>query len=283
MKITQISNNKFPEKLKKIKYVPDKLYAVGNIELLYMKSFAVVGTRRITDYGIKNCKYFVEELVSRDVVITSGMAIGTDTIAHKTTLENFGQTIAVLGSGFNHVFPKENITLFEQIVDKGGLILTEYEQNVKPAKENFPKRNRIITAISEGVLVIEAGYRSGTSITARYAKQQGKLVFALPGKIDSFASRGANELIKNGAILTTNIKDILKYYQEFNKTPKAKVKRNLNSNYEKVINILKDGEKTVQEIIMLSDINASSIFEILINMELENIIIKNYLGKYALI
>lgn len=283
MKVIQINQSEFPEKLKKIRNVPNKLYAIGNIELLYKESFAIVGTRRITNYGIKNCKLFTEELVSRDIIITSGMAIGTDTIAHKTTLENFGQTIAVLGSGFNYIFPKENITLFEQIVDKRGLILSEYEPNIKPEKAHFPSRNRIITAISEGVLVIEAGYRSGTSITAKHAKAQGKFVFALPGKIDSPASQGVNELIKNGAILTTNIKDILKYYPEFNKEPKVKTKRNLNSNYEKIINILQDGEKTVQEIMTLSGIKTTNIFEILINMEIENIIIKDYLGKYALI
>ena len=157
----------------------------GNINLLNKKSFAIVGTRRITEYGKNNCSLFTRELVLRDIPIVSGMAVGTDTVAHKTTLENFGETIAVLGTGFNHIFPKENITLFEQIVEKGGLVITEYEANIGPNKSNFPKRNRIVTALSEGVLVIEAAYRSGTSITARHAKIQGKLVFAIPGKIDS--------------------------------------------------------------------------------------------------
>ena len=121
----------------------------------------------------------------RDIPIVSGMAIGTDTVAHKTALENLGETIAVLGTGFNHIFPKENVTLFEQIVKKGGLVITEYEENIGLNKNNFPKRNRIVTALSEGVLIIEAGYRSGTSITAKHAREQGKLVFAIPGKIDS--------------------------------------------------------------------------------------------------
>lgn len=282
MNIIQINEDELPEKLRVIKNPPNKLYAVGNINLLYKKSFAIVGTRRITDYGIRNCRHFAEEFTQRSIPITSGMAIGTDTIAHKTALENYGETIAVLGSGFNCIFPKENITLFEQIVDKGGLIITEYEPNVKPNKDNFPKRNRIITGISEGILVIEAGYRSGTSITAKHAKEQEKLVFALPGRIDSDVGRGVNELIKRGAILTTGIADILKYYPEFNKIPKQIEKRKLDSNYEKIINVLKDGEKGIQEIISLSGITVSNIFEILINMEIENIIFKNYLGKYAL-
>lgn len=283
MKIIQINKEDFPEKLKIIKDVPTKLYAIGNIELLYKKSFAIVGTRKITDYGIKNCRHFAQELVQRSVPLTSGLAIGTDTIAHKTALENLGETIAVLGSGFNHIFPKENVTLFEQIVDNRGLIITEYEQYVKPNKNNFPRRNRIITAISEGILVIEAGYRSGTSITAKHAKQQRKMVFAIPGKIDSSVGRGVNELIKKGAILTTNIQDILKYYPDFNQIPKKTRKRNINSNYEKIINILQEGEKSIEEIISLSDVQSTNIFEILIEMEIENIIFKNYLGKYVLV
>lgn len=255
----------------------------GNINLLYKKSFAIVGTRKITEYGKKNCALFTRELVLRNIPIVSGMAIGTDTVVHKTVLENFGETIAVLGSGFNYIFPKENITLFEEIVEKGGLIITEYEENVMPNKNNFPKRNRIVTALSEGVLVIEAGYRSGTSITAKHAKEQEKLVFALPGKIDSKVGVGVNELIRKGAILTTKIEDILKYYPNFNKASKKIIIRKLNSNYEKIINILEEGEKSMQELIVLSDIKISEIFGILTNMELENIIFKNYLGKYALV
>lgn len=283
MKIIEINKRDMPEKLQIIKNPPQKLYTVGNIKLLDKKSFGIVGTRKITEYGRKNCAYFARELSLRDIPIISGMAIGTDTVAHKTVLENYGETIAVLGSGFNCIFPKENITLFEEIVDKGGLVITEYEPNIEPNKNNFPRRNRIITALAEGILVIEAGYRSGTSITAKHAKQQGKLVFAIPGKIDSLVGVGVNELIKNGAILTTKIEDILKYYSEFDVIPKKKEKIKLNTNYEKIINILEEGEKSMQELINLSDIGMSEIFEVLTNMELENIISKNYLGKYALV
>lgn len=281
MNIIQINNKDFPLKLQVIKDSPERLYAIGNVNLLNKKSFGIVGTRRITEYGKKNCIYFTRELVLRGVPIVSGMALGTDTIVHKTTLESFGETIAVLGSGFNHIFPKENVTLCEEIVENGGLVVTEYEPNTKPSKEKFPKRNRIITALSEGILVIEAGYRSGTSITARHAKEQAKLVFALPGKIDSPVGIGVNNLIRKGAILTTNIKDILIYYSEFNVKPK-KI-RNQNLNYEKIINVLEDGEKSIQELINLTGIRITDIFEVLTNMELENIIFKNYLGKYALV
>lgn len=283
MKVIEIKKDDMPQKLKQIKSPPKKIYAIGNINLLYEDTFAIVGTRKITSYGIKNCEYFAKELYLRGVPIISGMAIGTDTVAHKTVLENNGKTIAVLGSGFNHIFPKENITLFEEIVDKDGLIITEQEPNVEPNKNNFPKRNRIITALSEGVLVIEAGYRSGTSITAKHAKEQGKLVFAIPGKIDNPVGIGVNELIKNGAILTTKVEDILKFYPKFNVTPKKAMCNKVNKNYEKIINILEEGERSMEELITLSDMKISEIFEILTNMEIENIISKNYIGKYALV
>lgn len=283
MKIIEILNKDMPEKLKNIKDAPKKIYVIGNLELLNKKSFAIVGTRRITEYGRKNCMKFAGEISLRDIPIVSGMAVGTDTVAHKVALENKSETIAVLGSGFKNIFPKENITLFEQIVENRGLIITEYEENSMPNKNNFPKRNRIITALSEGVLVIEAGYRSGTSITARYAKQQGKKVFAVPGRVDNSVGIGVNELIKKGAILTTKIEDILKYYPEFNKKLKKVKISNYNKRYEKIINILEEGERSMQELVNLTNIKLSELLEIMTKMELENIIFKNYIGKYALV
>lgn len=282
MKIVEILNKDMPEKLRIIKNSPTKLYAIGNLELLNKKSFAIVGTRKITEYGIKNCKIFAEELSLRNIPIVSGMAIGTDTVAHKTALENMNETIAVLGSGLKEIFPKENVTLFEQIVENRGLVISEYEENSKASKEKFPKRNRIITALSEGILVIEAGYRSGNSITAKHAKEQGKKVFAIPGRTDCNVGIGVNELIKKGAILTTNIEDILKYYPEFAQKVK-RVKKNYNKKYEKIINILEEGEKSMQELMNLSNMKVYELFELITNMEIENIIFKNYFGKYALV
>ena len=144
------------------------------------------------------------------------------------------------------------------------------------------KRNRIITALSEGILVIEAGYRSGTSITAKHAKEQGKKVFAIPGRTDCNVGIGVNELIKKGAILTTNIEDILKYYPEFAQKVK-RVKKNYNKKYEKIVNILEEGEKSMQELINLSNMKVYELFLLISNMEIENIIFKNYFGKYALV
>ena len=181
--ILKIEKKNLPDNIRNIKNPPERLYAIGNIDLLFEKSFAIVGTRKITEYGAKNCRFFAKELTLRDIPIVSGMALGTDTVAHKTVLENEGKTVAVLGSGFNNIFPKSNIRLFEEIIKNKGLVIKDFEKEEKALKQNFPKRNRIITAISQGILVVEAAYRSGTSITARNAKEQGKNVFALPRKV----------------------------------------------------------------------------------------------------
>lgn len=284
--IIEIEKESFPDKLKNIKDSPKKLYAKGNIDLLYEKNFAIVGTRRITEYGEKNCRFFAKELTLRNIPIVSGMAVGTDSIAHKTCLENAGNTIAVMGSGFGNIFPKSNLKLYEKIIDNNGLVITEFENEEKPLKENFPKRNRIVTAISEGILVIEAGYRSGTSITVNNAKNQGKNVFALPGKLDSCVGIGVNKMIKNGAILTTNIEDILEYYPEFKNRKRRilnkKINLDMKSEYIPIYSLLVDKEKNLDELIVQTNMELRKLLKILTNMEIEGIIEKD-LGIYKII
>lgn len=268
--------------MKSIKNPPKQLYYLGNINLLYEDSFAIVGTRRITSYGRKNCIEFSKELVLRDIPIVSGMAIGTDTVAHKTALDYKGKTIAVLGGGLKRIFPIENYKLFEQIVANGGLVITEYENEVKATKEKFPQRNRIISGISEGVLVIEAAYRSGTSITVKYAKQEEKKVFAIPGKLDNSFGVGVNKMIKEGAILTTCIEDILVNYPQFmNKKRKTEAKKCIKKEYEKIYKILKTGEHTIDELMEKTNYSIKDIFKLLSCMEIENIIIKE-MGVYKI-
>lgn len=282
MKILKLEQKEFPNKLKEINNSPKQLYYLGNIELLYQDCFAVVGTRRITDYGIKNCKYFSKELALRNIPIVSGMAIGTDTVAHKTALEYGGTTIAVLGGGLERIFPEENCELFKEIIENGGLVVTEYENNVKADKYKFPQRNRIVTAISEGVLVIEAAYRSGTSITAKYAVEQGKRVFAIPGKLDNSFGVGVNKLIKEGAILTTEIEDILTSYPQFlNKKRKSESQKKIKKEYRKIYNILSDSDSSIDDLILQTDYKIQDLLKILSNMQIENIISME-MGVYKL-
>ena len=273
-KILKINDELYPKKLKNIKNPPKKLYYIGNIELFKEPIFAVIGTRHITDYGREIAKIFTNEL-AEEFVIISGMAVGTDTVAHKSTLEVKGKTIAVLGSGFNNIFPKENISLFNEIIHTGGLILTEYSPSVKPKSQNFPARNRIVSGLSDGVLVIEAAYRSGTSITASLAKEQGKRVFAIPGRLDSKYGVGVNKLIQEGAILVTEIGDIMKHYpQIMSKKWKSIYKeREIKEEYKKIFNLLEEGPKGLEELIIkIENKTIREIINILSKMELEEII-----------
>lgn len=280
MKICTLIPKQFPEKLLKIEKPPKQLYYIGNINLLYEESFAVVGTRRITRYGIKNCKNFTKELALRNIPIVSGMAIGTDAIAHKTALNYKGKTIAVLGSGLERIFPTENYNLFEEIISNGGLVISEYENNIKAQSNQFLQRNRIVTAISEGVLVIEAGYRSGTSVTVKYAKKQGKHVFAIPGNLDNPFGIGVNRMIKEGAILTTCIEDILINYPQFMNRKWKEVSR-IKKEYKKIYGILEDGECTIDELLEKTKYNIKEIIKVLSSMELDNIVI-NEMGVYKI-
>ena len=280
-KIFKINHQEFPDKLKNINNSPKYLYAIGNKDLLYQECFGIVGTRNITQYGIKNCTSFSQEIALRDIPIVSGMAVGCDTIAHKISIENGGKTIAVLGTGFDNIYPKENIKLFKDIIEKDGLILTEQEANIAFNKNNFPKRNRIISALSEGILVIEAAYYSGTSITARYAIEQGKKVFAIPGKLDSSVGVGVNNLIKKGAICTTKIEDILNYYPQFQIRNRRKNYKNINKKYKKIYNYLKNSRFNIDEILSLTNYEIRKCLNLLSDMEIEGII-ENDNGIYRL-
>lgn len=219
MKIEDIlmGSNKYPNKLRNIYDPPYKIYAVGNIELLDQKGIAIVGARKATEYGKKTAYKFAKELAENNFNIISGLAKGIDTYAHlgaiqaqigQKPIHKIGKTIAIMGSGFNNIYPKENIELARKIIKSGGCIITEYSAETKPERLNFPKRNRIISGLSNGVLVVEASKTSGALITVEFALEQGKEIFAIPGDITKEQSKGCNELIKDGANLITNSQEI---------------------------------------------------------------------------
>lgn len=291
-KIMEINFNskQYPEKLRKIKNPPQKLYAIGNVELLQKQSLAIVGTRHITEYGIKNCKYFAREIVKKEIPIVSGMAIGTDTIAHKTALSYGGETIAVLPCGFDYIFPRENTKLFENIIQKGGLVVTEYSPKTKAKSERFLQRNRIVSALSEGVLIIEAAYRSGTSVTAKLAYSQGKIVMALPGRLDNSYGVGVNKLIQEGAKLVTDIEDVICHFPQFrNKLGKNDPEKQLSlweikEEYQEIVQILQNKILSVEEIMQKTNHkNLRQTMNLLMNMELEGIVTQEIGVGYKLI
>jgi DNA processing protein len=173
-------------------------------------SVAVVGTRRLTSYGRQITRELVAGLARSNVTIVSGLARGIDGIAHKTALDVGGRTIAVLGSGLASIYPPEHRGMARQIVDNGqGAVISEYSLDTPPDAKNFPPRNRIISGLSLGTIVVEAGERSGALITADFAAEQDREVFAVPGNINSHASRGPNRLIQQGAKLVSNVEDVL--------------------------------------------------------------------------
>lgn len=209
IKIITCNNKKYPKEIKNIYDYPILIYAKGNLELLNKKSISIVGCRNCSEYGKNVAQRFGYLLARKNYCIVSGMAKGIDSYAHKGALIAKGNTIAVLGSGVNYIYPEENKKIYEEILNKNGLIISEYGINTKPTPENFPKRNRIISGLSEKILVVEAMKKSGSIITAELAAEQGKNVYAIPGNITSINSNGTNELIKDGAILVSSLEDII--------------------------------------------------------------------------
>ena len=212
MKIERIDceSMEFPEKLKNIPHPPKQIYVMGNAELLHQKSIAVVGSRKYTVYG-KNVAMLVGNKLSvSGIPVVSGLAYGIDAYAHEGTVAANGKGIAVLGSGINKMTPYPNKPLMNKILDKGGLIVSEYEPNFQAQKWTYPERNRIISGLSEGVIVIEANYNSGALITAQCANEQGRTVYAVPGNINSQFSMGSNLLIRDGAVPLIIIDDVIR-------------------------------------------------------------------------
>lgn len=209
MRTIKLDDLEYPSLLKDIKNAPPELYVDGSINCVNMPCVAVVGSRNMSEYGKDMTRRIVKELVGAGVCIVSGLAIGIDTVAHETCLENGGKTIAVLGSGLNKIFPKENIDLFTRIISSGGCVMSEHLPDEDVKKEYFPTRNRIVSGLSIGTLVIEAAYRSGTSITAKFAIEQKRKLFCVPNGFGCKNSWGTINLIKNGAIPITDGKEIL--------------------------------------------------------------------------
>lgn len=199
----------YPEKLKNISCPPKQLFCLENLELFTKKSIAMIGSRNYSDYGKRATKEFAEGLAKNDICIVSGLAKGIDAFAHSGCLNVGGKTIAVLGSGLDVIYPKENTQLYHDIIANDGLIISEYPLGTKPEKQHFPARNRMISGLSNGLLVIEARRNSGTNITVDFALEQGKDVFVIPGNIYSKTSDGTNFLIKEGAIPVTSYEDVL--------------------------------------------------------------------------
>ena len=274
--IITILDDSYPFLLKKIYDPPIILYKLGNFKKEDEISIAVVGTRRPSDYGKKQAERLCKELVERNLTIVSGMARGIDSVSHRTALTNSSRTIAVLGSGLDVIYPPENKKLFSEIKENG-VVLSEYSLGTKPDAMNFPKRNRIISGLSVGTVIIETGITGGALQTASFALDQGREVFSLPGNINAKTSEGTNRLIQKGeAKLITNVEDIL---SELNLKIDSSIKKkkpvehiDLNIFEAKIINVLNEDPIQIDKIAELTKLTTSDCLVHLLSLEFRGLV-----------
>ncbi|MBQ7266435.1 MAG: DNA-processing protein DprA [Firmicutes bacterium] len=275
----------YPEKLSLITEPPMGIYLRGEKEVLKSSCAAVVGSRRVSDYGVYCCEKFSGELAEKGVVIVSGMAEGTDSHAHKAALAKGGKTVAVMGNGIDICYPACNRNLRENIV-KNGCIISEFPLSMRGSKWTFPYRNRIISGLSDVVLIMEAAKKSGSIITAGHALDQGKSVFALPGNITSSLSEGSNILIKEGAFPLLDSSDVL-YELGIEEKESAENKKNdqnlkitLETTEQLVYDCMDCGILSADEISYKTKLDIQTLMYTLTTLELKGVIKRVHGQKY---
>ena len=272
----------YPEKLREIPAPPPILYCQGDLQKIESPCIAVVGSRICTSYGKRNTKRLIFEMaeVMPNLVIVSGLARGIDTVAHQSALDAGLSTIAVLAGGLKHIYPPENYGLSQEIQSKGALI-SEFPMGMKPLARNFPIRNRIISGLSQGIVVTEAGQKSGALITAAFGLQHNREVFALPGNVEASTSRGANQLIsRHHAKLVVHAKDILEELQvsysknlqtkfSFDFSPDRSIDLSAFSEHQrKIIKALDSGMQDIDSLYSETRIEINELLGLLVELEL---------------
>lgn len=281
--ITLLDKN-YPGPLRHIHNPPFLLYVRGAIDALDQTCLGVVGTRALSEYGKRSTPHIVLNIARAGFTIVSGLANGIDTIAHKAALEAGAKTIAILGTGIDDrtIYPAANLRLAHKIIETGGAVISEYALGTHGTKFSFPQRNRIISGLSKGVLVVEADEQSGALITAAYALEQNRDVFAIPGSIFAKTSRGPNNLIKKGAKAVTCAEDILEEYniKFLTSNLRQKIKPD-NLTEEKILAAFDGNPVTADDIIRQTGLSAPEVVVSLTTMELKHKI-RNLNGKFIL-
>ena len=280
IEIVKITEKHYPEKLRNIDNPPYILFYKGKLSLAYDNMIAVVGSRKSSIYGLDVTKYLAKEIYRVGYGVVSGVAYGIDTAAHKEVLISGGKTIGVLGCGLDIIYPKSNKKLYEEIYNNG-LLISEFPMGVQPMPYNFPRRNRIISGLSSGVIVVEASVKSGSLITANLALEQGKDVMAIPGSIFSNTSRGCHQLLRDGARIFTGLEDLHSF---LNVTKKESEKTIKNHSRNLIMTVIKNEPIHFDKIFESVNIDRIALYELLFEMQNKNEIIclpGNYYAKLS--
>lgn len=283
IQIATYDDDTYPELLKQIPDKPPVLYVKGNLVSRIVKPLAVVGTRKVTSYGHMITQKLTRDLVTHNFTVISGFMYGVDAIAHRTTIEQKGYTIGVLGFGFDDMYPVTHKKLFEQVLDSGGAFISEYIPETLAIPGNFPMRNRIVAGMSLGVLVTEAAVNSGSKITAQCAVEYGREVFAVPGPMTSRFSEGTKELMNQGAKLVTCVEDIIEEFSPLTIIPQQlsiELLDHFTHPIEKqIIEQLLVGEMEVDELAQSIHESVSNVMSALSLLEIGGYVVQNK-GKY---
>jgi DNA processing protein len=263
------ANPLYREKLRGILDSPYFLFYRGNIDIINKKSIGVVGARNCSSYGLTVTKLLTKELITNNITLISGGARGIDSIAHKTALENNGYNISVLGCGIDIAYPSENKDLFSKIA-KNGVVISEFLLGTPPLRENFPRRNRIISGLSEGIIVIEASEKSGSLITARLAQEQHKTIIAVPGSVLYSGASGSNRLLRDGASICTGVEDLrvllsLEYVEikPMKFTPEK----------SEILDLITDSPVHIDDIFKNTSVDRGALYALLFEMQIKSEII----------
>lgn len=278
--ILTLTDPRYPPLLREIPDPPPFLYVQGKLPH-YSPSIAVVGSRMATAYGLAMTRSLCADLALRDMIVVSGMAIGIDTAAHEGALSSAGQTVAVLGSGLAQIYPPQNKKLFQRIAENGAVI-SEFAMQTEPERHNFPIRNRIISGMSLGTVVVEATRRSGSLITARLAVEQNREVFAVPGSIQSFKSIGTHSLIKQGAKLVENAQDIFDEFPLLSTPARPQAPQSKSSTPESIPDLAPDEKRTldvlstypehIDGLLRKTKLESGKLLSILLQLELKGLV-----------
>ncbi|HAY47133.1 MAG TPA: DNA-protecting protein DprA [Gammaproteobacteria bacterium] len=286
-KIVTFSDKQYPSILKEQAAPPILLFVRGEVKNLAKNCIAFVGSRRATPGGLAVTRKLAKPIAEMGIAIVSGLALGIDEEAHKATLGTHGNTIAVLGTGPDIVYPRRNQGTFDAILGSGGLIVSEYLPGSGPMKHNFPRRNRIISGLSHAVVVVEAALRSGSLITARIAAEQGRLVCAVPGSPLSPLSAGCHQLLRDGATLVSNDQHIIQdVFPAIGSCRSAGIEPDtklddLNGDQVSVLEVLDYNPTSMESLVCRSGLTADKVSSILIGMELEQLVARNIDGTYT--